>query len=78
MGPRGGSFSSHTDAMPRPTVQLSGRADTNEADLTLTGRADLTKSTITRERVAPGERNNENTKHTALWTKEGGEERVSV
>lgn len=55
MGPRGGSFSSHTDTMPRPTVQLSGRADTDEADLTLTGRADLTKSTITRERVAPGE-----------------------
>ena len=51
--------------MPRLTVQLSQQADTNEADLTRAGRADLTKSTITRERATLGERNkkNKNTWH---------------
>ena len=38
-------------------MQLSRQEDTNEADLTRTGRADLTKSTITRERATLGERN---------------------
>lgn len=40
------SFSSHMDTMVRLTVQLKKAADTNEADLTLTGRGGPAKSTI--------------------------------
>lgn len=49
---------------------------TNRADLTLTGRAGLAKSTITCERVALGKYSKIITR-MALWRKERGTERVT-